>query len=120
MQKALMLSTAVLLALLTLLVATAGAREKKKYKEKEDTIYGMIGCSIPPVAPAPGKPPNPMDTTALCLARKGQAVIVQDGGQTATPIENPEAMGGEYEGHRVSLSGYMNGQSFHVISVRVL
>jgi hypothetical protein len=117
MRRALGMSAAVVLTLLMLLVA-AGAREKKKQKP-EDTIYGTIGCSVPPAPPAAGAPPNPADSIALCIARKGKAVIVQDGGQTATPIENPDAVG-DYEGHRVSISGYMNGDSFHVVSLRII
>jgi hypothetical protein len=111
-------SIAVLLILLMLLTATAGARRKKS-KQSEDTLYGTIGCSIPPAPPAPGAQPNPADSIALCLARKGKAVIVQDGSQDAIPIENPDAVG-DQEGHRVSISGYMNGESFHVISLRIL
>jgi hypothetical protein len=110
---------AVLVALLMLLAATAGAGHKKPKEKSEDTLYGTIGCSIPPAPPAKGAPPNPADSIALCLTRKGKAVIVQDGGQDAIPIENPDAVG-DQEGHRVSISGYMNGDSFHVISLRIL
>lgn len=119
MSKASITSITVLLTLLVLFVATADARRKKVREKGEDTIYGTMACSVPPPAPAPGAPPNSADTVAMCLARHGQAVIIDDDAHTAIPIENPDAVG-EHQGHRVSLSGYMNGESFHVISLRNL
>jgi hypothetical protein len=132
MQRVLRISRAIVLISLMLLVAVAGAREKKKQKTKpEDTIFGTIGCSVPappptpPPALAPGspppppRPPVPADSISLCLARKGKAVIVEDGTQNSTPIENPDAVS-DYEGHRVSISGYMNGDAFHVVSLRII
>lgn len=115
-----LMSVSLFLTLLTLVTTMAGARHKKtKEKKEEDTLYGTIGCSIPPAPPAKGAPPNPTDSIALCLVRHGKAVIVQDGGQDAMMIDNPEAVE-DQEGHRVSISGYMNGESFHVVSVRIL
>ena len=118
MQKPLRVSAAVALTLLMLLSTASVARENKK-KKPENTIYGTIGCSVTPPAPAPGAPAKPTDSIALCLGRHGKAVIVDDDSRTAIPIENPDAVGG-YEGHRVSISGYMNGESFHVVSLRIL
>jgi hypothetical protein len=46
-------------------------------------------------------------------------MIVEDGTQSSTAIENPEAVS-DYEGHHVSISGYMNGDSFHVVSLRII
>ncbi|MGA8490751.1 MAG: hypothetical protein WB711_10035 [Terriglobales bacterium] len=131
MRKTLAMSTVAMLILLMLLAAVSGAREKKKKETAETTIYGTIGCSVPappppppPVLPPgspppPPQPPAPADSIDLCLARKGKAVIVEDGTQTSTALENPEAVR-DYEGHRVSISGYMNGELFHVVSLRII
>lgn len=117
MQKAVLRSTALLLTLLMLLLA-ADAREKKKQKP-EDTVYGTVSCSIPQPPPLKGAPPNSADSIALCLGRHGTAVIIDDVTRLPLPIENPDTLEG-YEGHRVSVSGFMNGQNFHVVSLRVL
>jgi hypothetical protein len=122
MRKTLILS-AVVATLLLILVAAAVAADKKP---TETTLYGTISCSVPPapppppvVPPDPTKPPAPPvpDTVALCLARSGKVVIVDDVTKNLTPLENPDSVKG-YEGRRASISGYMNGDSYHVISVR--
>lgn len=110
---------AALLSLLMLLTMVAGAREKKKKDKSEDTIYGTIGCSIPAPPPPKGSSQTPADSVALCLARQGKAVIVEDGSRNETLIDNPDAVIG-YEGHRVSVSGYTNGDSFHIVSLRTI
>jgi hypothetical protein len=114
--------------LLLMLLAAAIAGDKTTQKPTEITLYGTVSCSIPPAPPPPPaappdptKPPTPQvpDTVDLCLARRGQVVLVDDVTKNQTTIENPDPVKG-YEGRRISTSGYMNGvgNSFHVVSVR--
>jgi hypothetical protein len=73
----------------------------------------------PPAAPAPGATQLPPDSIQQCLDRKGKVVILSEEDGKGIPIENPDPLRG-HDGHRVSASGYMNGDSFHVISVRTI
>jgi hypothetical protein len=116
MGSALRLYLAVCLLLLTVLTAAAGTNPKNPTAEV--TRYGIIGCSIPAPPPDPAKAGAQIqDTVDLCLARSGKVVIVDDVTKNLTPIENPQTVKG-YEGKRVSTSGWMNGDNFHVISLR--
>lgn len=118
MDRALRLSTPVCLLLLVALTAYAAAGTKPKKPEAEVTRYGTIGCSIPAPPPDPAKAGAQIqDTVDLCIARAGKVVIVDDVTKDLTPIENPQTVKG-YEGKRVSTSGWMNGDNFHVISLR--
>jgi hypothetical protein len=73
----------------------------------------------PPAAPAPGATQRPTDSIQQCLDRRGKVVILSEEDGKGIPVENPDPLRG-HEGHRVSASGYMNGDSFHVISVRII
>jgi hypothetical protein len=116
MDKALRLSAIACLLLLFALFAAAGSKAPKPGAEV--TRYGTISCSIPPPPPDPAKAGAQIqDTVDLCIARSGKVVIVDDVTKNLTPIENPETVKG-YEGKRVSTSGWMNGDNFHVISLR--
>ena len=121
MKKALASSAPVLLLFLVCLATASIAGDKKVQKPKtEDTLYGTVSCSVPAPPPDPAKAgAQTPDSVQLCLARRGKVVIVDDVTKNGIPIENPDTVKG-YEGHRISSSGYMHGDSFHVISVRTL
>ena len=118
MQKALRLSAVACLLLLLALSSTAVAGSKPPKPTAEVTLYGIIGCSIPAPPPDPAKAGAQIqDSIDLCIARKGTVVLIDDVTKHAIPIENPETVKG-YEGKRVSTSGWMNGDNFHLISLR--
>lgn len=112
------LTAAFVVLLMALLPVAVAAKDKKNEKPKvEDTIYGVVGCSVPAPAPPPGATQTPPDSAQQCLGRHGTIVIVEEPRRDEVRIENPDAIK-EYNGHRVSASGYMNGESFHIVSVR--
>jgi hypothetical protein len=104
--------------LLIAVFAIAGDNKNKK-PTPEDTLYGTITCSIPAPPPPPKATGTPADTVDLCLARKGLIMIINPDDRTSMAIENPDTVKG-YEGHKISVSGYLNGATFHVVSLRIL
>lgn len=86
-------------------------------KPGEATIDGTVSCSVAP--PPKVSPTGPSDTVQDCLDRGGAVVIVEDGKDHGIAIDNPNAVKG-YEGRRVSVSGYRKGDSFHVVSMRII
>jgi len=105
-------------ALLMVLPVVATAKDKKKPTPKgEDTVYGTVGCTVPPPPPPPGATQTPPDSAEQCLGRHGAIVIIEEPRRDQIRIENPEVVKA-FDGQRVSASGYMNGESFHVVSVR--
>jgi hypothetical protein len=62
---------------------------------------------------------KPVVTFKDCLSHGGLVAIVPDGSKTPIIIDNPDVIKG-HEWHRLSLSGYMKGAVFHIISVRVI
>ncbi|HWY54577.1 MAG TPA: hypothetical protein VNZ03_08945 [Terriglobales bacterium] len=119
MSKVLPMRVAVAAALLMILPVVAVARKQKIKKEGEDTIYGTVTCTVPPPPYAPGTPVPPPDSVKQCLDRKGLVVIAPDGNKNGVTIDNPDVVRG-YEGHHVSVSGYSKGETFYIVSVRVL
>lgn len=148
MKKVLLTCFALLIAISPVDMALAGRRQQSTKKEKEETLLGTVSCmaaaaKAPTPAPAgngatPGSGPNAatpavgingalpgpgtvapprINTVRDCLANGGKVVIRPDAGHGDIPIENPEAIKG-HEWHRVSISGYMNGSSFHIMSLR--
>jgi hypothetical protein len=114
-----MMRLAVSTALLMILLAPALARDKKVRKKGEDTIYGTVTCTVPVPPVAPGAPPAPLDSVQQCLGRKGLIVIAPDGNKNGITVDNPDVVKG-YEGHHVSVSGYTKGETFYIVSVRVI
>ena len=134
------LSTAVVLSVAILAIGVAQAGKKEKSKITEETVLGAVSCTVaapkpPTLVPGPnGVPqvaapvgttagptssvvPQPINTVRDCLSRGGQVVIHPDGGRTDLAIDNPEVVKG-HEWHRVSISGYLNGTLFHIMSLR--
>ena|ERR1700693_5258319 len=119
MPKVLPTRIAVFTALLMILPVAAVARKQKTKKPGEDTIYGTVTCTVPVPPHAPGTPAPPPDSVKQCLDRKGLIVIAPDGNKNGVTVDNPDVVKG-YEGHHVSVSGYTKGESFYIVSVRVL
>jgi hypothetical protein len=80
------------------------------------TIYGYVTCSTCTVKGANSSHGPCMEK---CLAKGAQVVIVQDADHSVIQLENPDTVKSQH-GHRVALTGYMNGLLFHVISVRMI
>jgi len=145
MRKIQVTALTLLVLFLTTVMGWAGRREKeKKAATKEQTLYGSISCTVAkdatpkpggngsaptpgangvPQAPVPNGGPQtaakPINTVQDCLANGGKVMIAAEPDQVPLAIENPEALRG-HEWHRLSISGYMSGDAFHIMSVRVL
>jgi hypothetical protein len=119
MPRAPMIRIAVSTALLMILPTAAVARKQKTKKPGEDTIYGTVTCTVPLPPHVQGAPMPPPDSVQQCLGRKGLIIIAPDGNKNGVTVDNPDAVKG-YEGHHVSVSGYTKGESFYIVSVRVL
>lgn len=57
--------------------------------------------------------------TKKCLAAGAKVVIVTDKDQKVLMVDNPEALKG-HEGHHISASGTVKGDSIHVDSMKML
>ena len=57
--------------------------------------------------------------TKKCLAAGAKMVIVTDTDQKILMVDNPEALKG-HEGHHISASGTVKGDSIHVDSMKML
>ena len=82
----------------------------------EDSIYGYISCTK---CAAKGATESHRDCMEKCVANGEGVVLVTDNDHHVIRIENPGAVSGHY-GHRVALDGYMNGDAFHVIRLRII
>ena len=134
------LLTCIVLVTVFFAVSTAHAGKKVKIKAKEETLLGIVSCTVAapkpptlipgpngvpqvlgadgtPVAPGTSVVPQPINTVRDCLAKGGQILFHPDGGRADMTIENPELVKG-HEWHRVSISGYPNGALFHIMSLR--
>jgi len=57
--------------------------------------------------------------TKKCLAAGAKMVVVTDGDQKVLKVENPDALKG-HEGHHVTVTGTMMGDSIKVDSVKMM
>jgi hypothetical protein len=106
MKKALLACTILSSFVMVQLVSAAGGQ----------TLYGYVSCSKCGVK---GATESHRDCMEKCLAKGASIVLVTDDDHHPVSIENPDAVSGHH-GHHVALDGYMNGDVFHVISVRTL
>jgi hypothetical protein len=137
-KAALLTCIALLIGFLTVGVAMAGKKEKAT--QKDETILGAVACDAvapkpPPIIPGPNGVPQPPDATQPtpgapvlppppstvrdCIAQGGRVVFHPDVGRTDLVIENPDLVRG-HEWHRVSITGYPNGNFFHLVSLRAI
>ena len=82
----------------------------------QQTLYGYVSCTK---CAAKGATESHRDCMEKCLAKGAGVVLVTDDDHRLIRIENPEAVKAHHA-HRVALDGYMNGDLFHVISVRII
>jgi hypothetical protein len=80
------------------------------------TLYGYVSDTK---CAAKGATESHRDCMEQCLAKGAGVVLVTDDNHHIIRIDNPEAVKGHYA-HRVALDGYMNGDLFHVTSVRII
>lgn len=85
---------------------------------RQQTLYGYISCSKC-ASKSLSQKQSHRECMEKCLASGSGIVLVTDDDHHVIPIDNPEAVKGHHA-HRVALDGYMNGDSFHVISVRII
>jgi hypothetical protein len=57
--------------------------------------------------------------TKKCIASGEKPVVVSDADQKVYSVQNPDALKG-HEGHHVAVTGHVNGDSIHVMSVKML
>lgn len=63
--------------------------------------------------------PKGGDCTKECLKKGAKMVVVTDGDDKVLTVENPDKLTG-HEGHHVSVTGHVTGDSIHVESVKML
>jgi type 1 fimbria pilin len=108
MKKVLMICAA--LSVLFFMVALASAADKSA------TVNGYVTDSM---CGAKGANADHAACMTKCLGKGAKAVIVTDGDQKIVAVDNPDALKG-HEGHHVSVSGAMTGDSIHIDSVKML
>jgi len=108
MKKVLMICAA--LSVLFFMVAIASAADKSA------TVNGYVTDSM---CGAKGANADHAACMTKCLGKGAKAVIVTDGDQKIVNVDNPDALKG-HEGHHVSVSGAMTGDSIHIDSVKML
>jgi len=84
--------------------------------DKSATVNGYVTDSM---CGAKGANADHAACMTKCLGKGAKAVIVTDGDQKIVNVDNPDALKG-HEGHHVSVSGAMTGDSIHIDSVKML
>jgi len=98
---------AVALALVCFVVSAFASPATSVTGYVSDTMCGAKGAST-----------SHAECMKKCLAKGAQVVIVTDGDQKMVHVDNPDALKG-HEGHHVTVTGSMNGDAFHVDSVKM-
>jgi hypothetical protein len=107
MKKVMMSCAAV--AVLVFMVAVASAADKA-------TVNGYVSDSM---CGAKGANASHAACMTKCMGKGATAVIVTDGDSKVVNVDNPDALKG-HEGHHVSVTGTMTGDSIHVDSVKMI
>ena len=81
-----------------------------------DTVTGYVSDSQ---CGAKGASAKHADCMNKCLAKGAKAVIVTDKDQKVLTVDNPDVLKG-HEGHHVSVSGTVSGDSVHIDSVKMM
>jgi hypothetical protein len=108
MKKVLISCAAV--SVLFFIVAIASA------EDKSSTVNGYVTDSM---CGAKGANASHAACMTKCMGKGAKAVIVTDGDQKIVAVDNPDALKG-HEGHHVSVTGTVTGDSVHVDSVKML
>src|SRR5258708_1360450 len=104
MKKVLMSCAAVSVLFFMVATAAAGAGDKGT------TVNGYVTDSM---CGAKGANASHAACMTKCMGKGAKAVIVTDGDQKVVAVDNPDALKG-HEGHHVSVTGTMTGDSVHV------
>src|SRR5271154_5958777 len=97
-------------AVLVFMVVMASAADKTA------TVNGYVSDSM---CGAKGASASHAACMTKCMGKGATAVIVTDGDSKVVNVDNPDALKG-HEGHHVSVTGAMTGDSIHVDSVKML
>jgi len=97
-------------AVLVFMVVMASAADKTA------TVNGYVSDSM---CGAKGANASHAACMTKCMGKGATAVIVTDGDSKVVNVDNPDALKG-HEGHHVSVTGAMTGDSIHVDSVKML
>ena len=84
--------------------------------EPATTVNGWVSDSQCGVKGANDKS---AECTKKCVAKGAKLVIVTDGDQKVLAVDNQDALTG-HEGHHVSVSGHVTGDSIHVMGVKMM
>jgi hypothetical protein len=83
---------------------------------KATTVNGWVSDSK---CGAKGANAGAADCTKKCIAEGAKIVVVTDSDQKILTVENPDALKG-HEGHHVTVTGHVKGDSVHVDGVKML
>ena len=83
----------------------------------DQTLYGYVSCSK--CEPAKATTQSHRECMEKCVAQGANVVLVSDNDHTVIGIENPSSLSGHHA-HHVAVHGYMSGNVFHVMSVRII
>lgn len=103
-------SVLVVLSLLFLLVAVVTASDESQ------TVKGWVSDAK---CGAKGANAKGAACTKKCIEAGEKPVLVSDADQKVLNIENPEAVKG-HEGHHVTVTGHVTGDSIHVMEVKMM
>jgi hypothetical protein len=103
----------VVLSVLFLLVIPAALADDMG---KAQTVNGWVSDSK---CGAKGANAAAAQCTKKCLDAGAKPVVVTDNDQKVLNVDNPDALKG-HEGHHVSVTGHVTGDSIHVESVKML
>jgi hypothetical protein len=84
----------------------------------ETTVKGYVADSKCGAKGA-SSDPKAAECTKKCLKAGAKMVVVTDGDQKVLTVANPEKLEG-HEGHHVAVTGHVEGDSLHVMSVQML
>src|SRR5579864_965929 len=108
MKKVLISCAAVSVLFFMVAMASAG--------DKSGTVTGYVTDSM---CGAKGASASHAECMNKCLSKGAKAVIVTDGDQKIVAVDNPDALKG-HEGHHVTVTGTVTGDSVHVDSVKMI
>jgi hypothetical protein len=86
------------------------------FAEDATTVKGWVSDSM---CAAKGAKAGHDACTKKCLGKGAKEVVVNDADGKVLNVENPDALSG-HEGHHVTVTGTVSGDSIHVTSVKML
>jgi len=108
MKKAWLIGTALFVIFSMAILAAASP--------KSTTVNGWVSDSV---CGAKGAQAGQEACTQKCIAKGAKMVVVTDSDQKVLTVDNPDALKG-HEGHHISVTGTVTGDSIHVDSAKML